>query len=143
MDAQTTPQIPSTNVAFVPASFELLPMLTVEENVVFPLRLAGSTADPTWIAAVLRAVDMEGRGDTRPGDPARGEQLRVAVARALATRPGTLVVDDLAGTVGSVTRHGAIRMLRRIADELGLTVVLETADAADAALAGHVGDAAA
>jgi ABC-type lipoprotein export system ATPase subunit len=88
MDAQTATQIPSTNVAFVSASFELLPS-------------------------------------------------------ALATRPGTLVVDDLAGTVGSVTRHGAIRMLRRIADELGLTVVLATGDAADAALAGHVGDAAA
>lgn len=93
MDAQTTPQIPSTN--------------------------------------------------PRPGDLSRAEQLRVAVARALATRPGTLVVDDLAGTVDSVTRPGAIRMLRRIADELGLTLVLATGDAADAALAGHVGDAAA
>ena len=97
MDAHTAPQ----NTAFVPASFELLPMLTVEENV--------ATADPGWIAAVPRAVEMD--------DLSRGEQLRVALARALATRPETLVVD--------------------------LTVVLATGDAADAALAGHVGDAAA
>lgn len=142
MDATAT-QIPPTNVAFVPASFELLPMLSVEENVVFPLRLAGSAADPAWIAAVLRAVDLEGRGDARPGDLSRGKQLRVALARALATRPETLVADDLAGTVDSATWHGAIRTLRRIADELELTVVLATADAADTALAGHVGDAAA
>jgi ABC-type nitrate/sulfonate/bicarbonate transport system ATPase subunit len=93
MDAHTATQ----NTAFVPASFELVPMLTVEEN----------------------------------------------VALALATRSETLVVDDLACTVDSITRRGAIRTLRRIADELELTVVLATGDAADAALAGHVGDAAA
>lgn len=136
MDATNT-HIQQTNVAFVPATFELLPMLTVEENVVVPLRLSGSETDPTWIAAVLRAVDLEGRGDSRPGDLSRGEQLRVALARALATRPETLVVDDLTGSVDSVTRHGAIRTLRRIAVELELTVVLATGDAADAALAGH------
>jgi putative ABC transport system ATP-binding protein len=139
MDAHTATQ----NTAFVPASFELLPMLTVEENVVFPLRLTGATADPAWIAAVLRVVEMDGRGQDRPADLSRGEQLRVALARALATRPETLVVDDLARTVDSITWRGAIRTLRRIADELELTVVLATGDAADAALAGHVGDAAA
>jgi len=98
MDAHTATQ----NTAFVSASFELLPMLTVEQNVVFPLRLTGTTADPGWIAAVLRAVEMDGRGRARPADLSRGEQLRV-----------------------------------------DLTVVLATEDAADAALAGHVGDAAA
>ena len=143
MDAPSATQNPPTSSAFVPVSFELLPMLTVQENDVLPLRLARSAADPAWIAAVLRAVDMEGREDARPGELSRGEQLRVALARALATRPATLVVDDLAGTVDSITWHGAIRTLRRIADELDLTVVLATGDAADAALAGHVGDAAA
>ena len=137
MDAHTATQ----NTAFVPASFELLPMLTVEENVVFPLRLTGTAADPGWIETVLRAVEMDGRGLAR--DLSRGEQLRVAQARALATRPETLIVDDLACTVDSITWRGAIRTLRRIADELDLTVVLATGDAADAALAGHVGDAAA
>jgi len=89
MDAHTATQ----NTAFLAASFELLPMLTVEENIIFPLRLTGTTADPGWIASVLRAVEMDGRGQARP------------------------LVE--------------------------LTVVLATGDAADAALAGHVGDAAA
>ena len=138
MDAHTATQ----NTAFVPASFELLPMLTVEENVVFPLRLTGTTADPGWIEAVLRAVEMDGRGRARPADLSRGEQP----GRNGPRDPGHRVrevLDDLACTVDSITWRGAIRTLRRIAGELDLTVVLATGDAADAALAGHVGDAAA
>ena len=140
----TLTQIPPADVVVVPASFALLPILTVEENVVLPLRLAGLEADPAWLRTVLRTVDLDGCADRRPGDLSRGEQLRVALARGLATRPATLVVDDLTGTVDSVTRHGAIRTLRRIADDLGVTVVLATRDAADAGLPDRIpGDAAA
>ena len=120
-------------------------MLTVEENIVFPLRLTEtirpirggsrrSCGRSRWTAA----------GRLAPADLSRGEQLRVALARALATRPETLVVDDLACTVDSITWRGsdshAAADRRRTSD---LTVVLATGDAADAALAGHVGDAAA
>jgi len=118
----------ATDVAFVPASFELLPMLTVAENVALPVRLVGAEPDAGWIAAVLRAVDLDGAGDRRPAELSRGEQLRVALARALATGPETLVVDDPAGTVDSVTRQGALRTLREIADELQMTVILATGD---------------
>jgi putative ABC transport system ATP-binding protein len=120
----------ATDVAFVPASFELLPMLTVTENVALPVRLAGGEPDPVWVATVLRVVDLDGSGDRRPGDLSRGEQLRVALARALATRPATLVVDDPARTVDSVTRHGALRTLRHVARALQVTVVLATGDGA-------------
>jgi putative ABC transport system ATP-binding protein len=119
-----------TAVAFVPADFELLPMLTVADNVALPVRLAGDEPAAAWIAAVLRAVELDGHGARRPADLSPGEQLRVAFARALATRPATLVVDDPAGTVDSVTRQGALRTLRRIAGELGVAVVLATGDAA-------------
>jgi putative ABC transport system ATP-binding protein len=135
-------QIPPADVVVVPASFALLPMLTVEENVVLPLRLAGLPADAGWIRTVLETVELDGRASVRPGDLTRGEQLRAALARAVATRPATLIVADLAGTVDSVTRHGAIRTLRRIADELCLTVVLATQDAAAAGLPDRIpGDA--
>jgi putative ABC transport system ATP-binding protein len=116
-----------TDVAFVPATFELLPMLTVAENVALPVRLTGSEPDPVWIRTVLRVVELDSDGARRPADLSPGEQLRVALARALAMRPATLVVDDPAGAVDSVTRHGALRTLRRIAAELGIAVVL-TAD---------------
>ena len=129
MRPETATEITATDVAFVPASFELLPMLTVAENVALPVRLAGDEPDAGWIAAVLRAVDLGGDGDRRPAELSRGEQLRVALARALATRPAALVVDDPAGTVDSVTRQGALRTLRQIADELEVTVVLATGDA--------------
>ena len=142
MRTPTLTQIPPTDVVFVPASFALLPMLTVEENVVLPLRLAGLETDQAWLRTVLETVELDGCADRRPGDLSCGEQLRVALARALATRPATLVVDDLTGTIDSVTRHGAIRTLRRIAEELGLAVVLATRDAADAGFASRiVGDA--
>lgn len=143
MRTPTLTQIPPTDVVVVPASFALLPMLTVEENVVLPLRLVGLVADPAWLQTVLETLELDGCGDRRPGDLSRGEQLRVALARALAIRPATLVVDDLTGTVDSVTRHGAIRTLRRIAGDLGLTVVLAARDAADAGLPDRIpGDAA-
>jgi putative ABC transport system ATP-binding protein len=119
-----------TAVAFVPADFELLPMLTVADNVALPVRLAGDEPDAAWIAAVLRAVELERDGDRRPAELSRGAQLRVAFARALATRPTTLVVDDRVGTVDSVTRQGALRTLRRIAGELQVAVVLASDDAA-------------
>jgi putative ABC transport system ATP-binding protein len=119
-----------TAVAFVPADFALLPMLTVADNVALPVRLAGEEPDAAWIAAVLRAVELDGDGARRPADLSRGEQLRVAFARALATRPATLVVDDPAGSLDSVTRHGALRTLRRIAGELQVAIVLAAGDAA-------------
>jgi putative ABC transport system ATP-binding protein len=143
MRTPTLTQIPPADLVVVPASFTLLPMLTVEENVALPLRLAGLDTDPEWLRTVLQTVELDRCAGKRPGDLSRGEQLRVALARALATRPATLVVDDLTGTVDSVTRHGAIRTLRRIADELGLTVVLATRDAAAAGLPDRIpGDAA-
>ena len=120
----------ATDTAFVSAAFELLPMLTVEENVALPARIGGGDADPEWIATVLRAVELDGDGSRRPGELTRGEQLRVALARALATRPARLVADDPAGAVDSATRQGTLRMLRRAAGELGVTVVLATGDAA-------------
>jgi len=117
-----------TETAFVPASFELLPMLTVAENVALPVRLAGGEPDAAWIATVLRTVELAGEGDRRPAELSRGEQLRVALARALATRPTTLVVDDPSATVDSVTRQGALRTLRHIASELHVAVVLSADD---------------
>jgi putative ABC transport system ATP-binding protein len=119
-----------TDTAFVPAAFELLPMLTVADNVALPIRVAGGEPDAAWIAEVLRAVDLEGDGGRRPAELSRGEQLRVALARALATRPATLVVADPAGTVDSVTRQGALRTLQRLAGQLQVAVVLTANDGA-------------
>ena len=142
MRTPTLTQIPPDDVVVVPASFALLPMLSVQENVALPLRLAGLEPDPAWLSTLLRTVELDGCAGQRPADLSRGEQLRAALARALATRPATLVVDDLTGIVDSVTRLGAIRTLRRIADELGLTVVLAARDAADAGLPQRIpGDA--
>ncbi len=105
-------------------------MLTVAENVALPVRLSGGAADPAWIAAVLRAVELAGHGSRRPAELSRGEQLRVALARALAVRPARLVVEDPAGAVDSVTRQGTLRTLRHVAAELGVVVVITTGDAA-------------
>jgi putative ABC transport system ATP-binding protein len=75
-------------------------------------------------------VELDHDRFRRPGELSRGQQLRVVLARALATRPATIVVADPAGRVDSVTRHGTLRTLRRITAELGVAVVLATGDAA-------------
>jgi len=90
-------------VGFIFQFFNLLPMLTAEENILLPLRLAGESIDRTWADAVIDQVGLSDRRKHRPSELSGGQQQRVAIARALASRPAVLFADEPTGNLDSST----------------------------------------
>jgi putative ABC transport system ATP-binding protein len=125
-------------IGFVFQFFNLLPMLTAEENVVLPLTIAGRKADPAWLGDLLKTVGIADRRTHRPAELSGGQQQRVAVARALVTRPKVLFADEPTGNLDSSSSKGVLSLLRRSVDNLGQTVVMVTHDAGAAALADRI-----
>jgi putative ABC transport system ATP-binding protein len=117
-----------TQVGFVFQTFNLLPVLTVEENVVLPLRIAGESVDRDWLEVLLTAVALHERRSHRPSQLSGGEQQRVALARALITRPAILFADEPTGNLDSQATEILLHMLRRAADQVGQTIMLVTHD---------------
>ena len=126
------------HVGFVFQSYNLMPALTVEQNVTLPLLLAGRTADRAHLDQVLAAVglaDMRGR---RPAELSGGQQQRVAIARALVTRPHAVFADEPTGALDGRTGRQVLDLLRRTTTELGQTIVMVTHDPVAAAHADRV-----
>ncbi|WP_147915254.1 ABC transporter ATP-binding protein [Ruania zhangjianzhongii] len=115
-------------VGFVFDGFNLLPALTVAENILAPSRLAGMRTDPQWVQAVVDILDLAGRLEERPANLTGGEQQRVAIARALITRPQVLFADDPSGSLDYSGGEEVLATLRSAVDDLGQTVVLATRD---------------
>jgi putative ABC transport system ATP-binding protein len=125
-------------LGFVFQSFNLVPALTAEENIVLPLMLAGRRPDPGWFAEVVDALGLTARLRHRPTELSGGQQQRVAVARALITRPDVVFADEPTGNLDS--RHGQalLELLRHAAHHLSQTVVMVTHDPTAAAYADRV-----
>ena len=126
------------HIGFVFQFFNLLPTLTVEENVLLPLDLLGRRADPAaraQAAALLAAVGLAGRERTFPDRLSGGEQQRVAVARALVHDPGLVLADEPTGALDGETGAAVLGLLLSLARERRRTVILVThsADVARAA----------
>ena len=122
-------------VGFVFQAFNLLPVLTAEENVLLPLTLAGRAPDREWVAALLETVGLTDRRTHRPAELSGGQQQRVALARALVHRPAVVFADEPTGNLDSRSSEEVLRLLRDSVDELGQTVVMVTHDADAAARA--------
>jgi ABC-type lipoprotein export system ATPase subunit len=116
------------HIGFVFQSFNLLPMLTAEENVLLPSRIAGRPVDPAWFEELIGTVGLGNRLDHRPSELSGGQQQRVAVARALAGRPTVLFADEPTGNLDSTTSVEVLEMLRISVDTLGQTIVMVTHD---------------
>jgi putative ABC transport system ATP-binding protein len=125
-------------IGFVFQFFNLLPMLTAEENVLLPLMLAGQKPDKAWVDELLHAVGIDGRRKHKPAELSGGQQQRVAIARALVARPTVLFADEPTGNLDSTSSDEVLRLLRRAADELGQTIVMVTHDARAAATADRI-----
>jgi putative ABC transport system ATP-binding protein len=127
-----------SHVGFVFQSFNLLPMLTVEENVVLPLSIAGRRVDRDLLDELLRTVGLADRRRHRPAQLSGGQAQRVAVARALISRPAVVFADEPTGNLDSRSSADVLRLLREAADELGQTIVMVTHDAHAASIADRV-----
>jgi putative ABC transport system ATP-binding protein len=132
-----------SHIGFVFQFFNLLPMLTAEENVTLPLRIAGRKVDEAWLETVLAQVGLEDRRGHRPSELSGGQQQRVAVARALLSRPTVLFADEPTGNLDSTTSSEILALLRRAVDDYDQTTIMVThyskaAEIADRVL--HFGD---
>jgi putative ABC transport system ATP-binding protein len=125
-------------VGFVFQSFNLLPVLTAEENIALPLRIAGSEPDRAWLDTLVDAVDIRDRLGHRPAELSGGQQQRVAIARALITRPAVVFADEPTGNLDSASGRDVLALLRRAVDEYGQTIVMVTHDANAAAVTDRV-----
>ena len=126
------------HIGFVFQFFNLLPMLTAEENVLLPLSIAGEKPDKGWMAELLEATGLTDRRTHRPSELSGGQQQRVAVARALVSRPTVLFADEPTGNLDSQTSGEILGLLRGAVDTYGQTTVMVTHDPRAATIADRV-----
>jgi putative ABC transport system ATP-binding protein len=131
-------QLRRDKVGFVFQAFNLLPVLTAEENVTLPLAIAGRKPDPEWLETLIGAVGLGDRRTHRPSELSGGQQQRVAVARALVTQPAVVFADEPTGNLDSHASADVLALLRRAVDEFGQTVIMVTHDPAAADTADRI-----
>jgi putative ABC transport system ATP-binding protein len=126
------------HIGFVFQFFNLLPMLTAEENVMLPLRLAGEKPDKGFFDELLNKVGLSDRRSHRPSELSGGQQQRVAIARALVTRPTVVFADEPTGNLDSKTGGEILELLRGSVEDYGQTLVMVTHEARAAATADRI-----
>jgi putative ABC transport system ATP-binding protein len=120
-------------LGFVFQFFNLLPVLTAEENLVLPLSIAGRKPDSAWLDQLVRTVGLDDRRTHRPSELSGGQQQRVAVARALVSKPAVVFADEPTGNLDSKASADVLSLLRQSVDEFDQTVIMVTHDPAAAA----------
>jgi putative ABC transport system ATP-binding protein len=136
-DAQLT-RLRRDHVGFVFQAFNLLPMLTAEENVLLPMSIAGRKPEQEWLDAVIERVGLADRRGHRPAELSGGQQQRVAVARAIVAEPTVLFADEPTGNLDSTSSAEVLALFREAVDAFGQTTVMVTHDPHAAAAADRV-----
>jgi putative ABC transport system ATP-binding protein len=136
-DAKLT-RLRRKHIGFVFQFFNLLPMLTAEENVVLPLAIAGEKPDKSWLDELLGKTGLSDRRSHRPSELSGGQQQRVAIARALITRPTILFADEPTGNLDSKTGGEILELLRDSVTAYGQTTVMVTHEARAASIADRI-----
>jgi len=126
------------SIGFIFQFFNLLPMLTAEENVVLPLSIAGEDPDKEWMDDLLAKTGLKDRRTHRPSELSGGQQQRVAIARALVSRPAIVFADEPTGNLDSKTSGEILELMRDSVDTLGQTTVMVTHEPRAAAIADRV-----
>jgi putative ABC transport system ATP-binding protein len=126
------------HIGFVFQFFNLLPMLTAEENVVLPLSIAGEKPDREWLNELLAKTGLADRRSHRPSELSGGQQQRVAIARALVTKPTILFADEPTGNLDSKTGGEILDLLRDSVRDYNQTIVMVTHEARAASIADRI-----
>jgi len=126
------------HIGFIFQFFNLLPMLTAEENILLPLSIAGTKPDRQWVERVIADVGLADRRAHRPAELSGGQQQRVAIARAMVARPTVMFADEPTGNLDSKTSGEILELLRTSVEEYGQTTVMVTHDAKAATIADRV-----
>ena len=136
-DAQLT-KLRRRHIGFVFQQFNLLPVLTAEENVTLPLSIAGTKVDRGALDALMQRMGLDERRGHRPSELSGGQQQRVAIARALITKPTVLLADEPTGNLDSTAGAEVLSLLREAVEVDGQTTVMVTHDPRAAATADRV-----
>ena len=136
-DAQIT-KLRRKHIGFIFQFFNLLPMLTADENIRLPLSIAGKKPDRDWYEGLLKTVGLADRRTHRPSELSGGQQQRVAIARALVSRPTVVFADEPTGNLDSRTSGEILELMRNSVDSYGQTTVMVTHDPSAAAIADRI-----
>jgi putative ABC transport system ATP-binding protein len=126
------------HIGFIFQFFNLLPMLTAEENVLLPLSIAGEKPEKKWLDELLARMGLADRRTRRPAELSGGQQQRVAIGRALVSKPTIVFADEPTGNLDSTTSGEILELLRSSVDTYGQTTVMVTHDARAAAIADRI-----
>jgi putative ABC transport system ATP-binding protein len=126
-DAELT-KLRRDKLGFVFQFFNLLPVLSAEENLVLPLSIAGRKPDRAWVDQLIETVGLGDRRTHRPSELSGGQQQRVAVARALVSKPAVVFADEPTGNLDSKASADVLGLLRQAVDRFDQTVVMVTHD---------------
>ena len=136
-DTQIT-KLRRQHIGFIFQFFNLLPMLTAEENVLLPMTIAGNKPDKEWFDDLTETVGLKDRLSHRPSELSGGQQQRVAIARALVSKPTVVLADEPTGNLDSKTSEEILELLRNSVDSYGQTTVMVTHDPRAAAIADRI-----
>jgi putative ABC transport system ATP-binding protein len=126
------------HIGFIFQFFNLLPMLTAEENVVLPLSIAGEKPDKVWVDELMKKIGLADRSTHRPSELSGGQQQRVAIGRALVSKPTIVFADEPTGNLDSKTSGEILELMRDSVDSYGQTTVMVTHDPRAAAIADRI-----
>jgi putative ABC transport system ATP-binding protein len=126
------------HIGFVFQFFNLLPMLSADENMRLPLTIAGQKPDPGWYEELIKKVGLADRRSHRPAELSGGQQQRVAIARALVSRPTVVFADEPTGNLDSKTSGEILELMRDSVESFGQTTVMVTHDAQAASIADRI-----
>ena len=125
-------------IGFIFQNSNLVPVLTVWENIVFPISLDGQKPDKRFIMDVVKLLGLENKLDSLPNNLSGGQQQRVAIARALASKPSIILADEPTGNLDSKTSDDVIGLLKMTSKEFYQTIVMITHNPEIAQMADYI-----